>query len=379
MDKTEKKTILNKKEFFTDEINKILNLLSFNIENLIVAGSYGLRSMKYASDIDLIEPVNINSGFINELKKKIKNLMNNKNIFLGDIKLGAIKDFEVIDENAYVENNKIYGYNYKEALEKLEELKNNKINQRLITVNEFNEWRSLLKEKPNIEELEIIKKEIRPHILRWKPEDIIKGFVFHRGQKYKINDVIREGLFKIDLIALLNDNKFQEISIIYDIRKKNIRESKFKINPLQVFKNDINYYKSKKKYFKVLKRLFSYFSKTNDENNIKKLFYILNSDLGILNQIINDIESLLFLLEEKRKIPIDRLKDFIDNFINRLNNIYIINDYLKSEKAIINLIYSTLNKSSKKQIKNNLEKIKLKLENILNKNSKKYIKDFKLK
>lgn len=372
MDKTK---ILNKKKYFTDEINKILNLLSFNIDNVIVAGSYGLRSMKYASDIDLIEPININSGFINEIKNKIKNLMNEKNIFLGDIKLGAINDFEVIDETAFIENNKIYGYNYNESLNKLNELRKNNI----ITNNEFNDWKKLLKEKPNFEELEIIKKEIRPNILRWKPEDLIKGFINYRGKKYKINDVIRDGLFKIDLIALLNDNKFQEISIIYDIRKKNIRESKFKINPLHAFKNDINYYKSKKNYFKVLKRLFSYFSKTDDEKNIKKLFYILNSDLGIINQIINDIESLLFLLEDKRKIPVDRLKDFIDNFINRLNNIYIVNDYLKSEKTIINLIYSTLNKTSKKQIKNNLEKIKLKLENILNKNSKKYIKDFKLK
>lgn len=369
-----KEIILNKKKYFTEEINKILNLLSFNINNLIVAGSYGLRSMKYASDIDLLEPVNISPKFINEIKQKIKDLLNDKNIFIGDIKLGSVKDLEVIDEDAFIENNKIYGYVYNKSKEKLKELKQKNI----ITETEYKEWSSLLKERPNIEELEIIKKEIRPNVLRWKPEDIIKGYIDHRNKRFKINDVIRDGLFKIDIIALLDDNKFQEISIIYDIRKKDIRESKFKINPLQAFKNDINYYKSKGNYFKVLKRLFSYYSKINREDDLNKLFNILNSDLGIMNQIINDIDSLLFLLEDKRKIPLDRLKSFIDNFINRLNSIYIVSDYLKNEKTIINLIYKTINNSSKTKIKNNLENIKVKLENILNNNSKRYIKQFKL-
>lgn len=369
--------ITRKKEEYGEDINRIISLLSFNPDNVFIAGSFGIRSMKYASDIDMIEPVSFTTSIapiISKFKKKITEINNAKNIYLGDVKIGEVPEWEVIDETAYIENGKIYGYDADKAREKVNKLKSDGV----ITNEEYSQYMKLLKKKPTVEELQQIKKIIRPHILRWKAKEIKKGEKTYRGRTFKLKDAFTMGLVKVDIITFLNNGRITEASIIYDMRKKGIRINKFTINPTRSFMNDIQYYKSVGDYFKVLKRMFSLYSYKREENKIKKLYEILNSDLGILNQIINDIDIVFSLLENHSSISKEKMFITISEFINRLNSIYTLNDYLKREKDIFKHIKEAINFEDKDDIIKHLKPVREQLYDILNKHSLKFLNKFKV-
>jgi hypothetical protein len=369
--------ITRKKEEYGEDIDRIIALLSFNPENIFIAGSFGIRSMKYASDIDMIEPISFSSSIspiISKFKKKITEINNAKNVYLGDVKIGEVPEFEVIDETAYIENGKIYGYDATDAREKVNKLKSNGV----ITDEEYSQYLKLIKDKPTLEELQTIKKEIRPHILRWKATEIKKGEKIFRGETFKLKDAFTMGLVKVDIITFLNNGRITEASIIYDVRKKGIRINKFTINPTRSFKNDIQYYKSVGDYFKVLKRLFSLYSYQKDDKNIKKLYEILNSDLGIVNQIINDIDIVFSLLENHSSISKEKMFITISEFINRLNSIYTLNDYLKRERDIFKHIKEAINFKDREDIIKHLTPVKEQLKSILNKHSLKFLNKFNI-
>jgi hypothetical protein len=362
------------KKYLSNELKNFLELISFDINNINILGSFNNRAFFYPADIDINEKININklSSFIKSIREKIKYISNLDNVFIMDIKLGNIKEWEVVDETSYIENNKIYGYNDEKSKNKLKELLKNKI----ITNEEYNKWFKMLIKKPNEEELQIIKKEVRPNLLRWKPKDIIKGFLDYRGYKISMKDAINTGgLFKIDYIIIQKNNYFQDINIVFDIRIKNLKnENGININPKRELENEIKTLKAKGDYFKALKRKFSLSKITNNKNEILRLYKILNSDLGVIHQISSNIELLLILLSEStinKKIN-NKLNIFIDGFIDRLNNIISINDYFNNEQYIINSINNILKTKNKNNKIKKLEKLKLKLDTIKNKNAKKY-------
>ena len=99
---------------------------------------------------------------------------------------------------------------------------------------------------------------------------------------------------------------------------------------------------------------------------MEKIVNILNSDIGILYTITQDIEVILFLIE-KGVAPRGKFLDEINNFTNKINNVYQVNlsshiyntikniSKLKTNKSIIkkleylqNHFTKTLNKQTKK-------------------------------
>ena len=364
--------ITRKKDQYGEDIDRIIDLLSFNPEKVFIAGSFGIRSMKYASDIDMIEPVDYTASLLKQFREKVKQINNTDGVYLGDIKIGEVKEWEIIDDTAYIERGKIYGYSPNDAREKVRELKRTNI----ITDKEATQYMRLIKTNPSPEELGIIKKEVRPHILRWTASEIMKGVKSYRGRTFKLSEAFLMGLVKLDIITFLNNGRITEASIIYDVRKKGVRKNKFTIHPVRSFMNDIQYYKSSGDYFKVLKRLYSLYSYKKDENKIKRLYEVLNSDLGILNQIINDIEIVFSLIENHTYISKEKLSNTISEFINRLNNVYTLNDYIKREGDIIKHIKEAINFEEKEDIIRHLNPVKDKLKSILNKHSEKYLNAF---
>jgi hypothetical protein len=364
--------ITRKKEQYGEDIDRIIDLLSFNPEKVFIAGSFGIRSMKYASDIDMIEPVDYSTSLLKQFKNKIKQINNTDGVYLGDIKIGQVDEWEIIDDTAYIEKGKIYGYSLNDAREKVSNLKR----ENIITNEEAKQYMRLIKTNPSPEELGIIKKEVRPHILRWTASEIMKGVKSYRGRTFKLSEAFLMGLVKVDIITFLSNGRITEASIIYDVRKKGLRKNNFTINPIRSFMNDIQYYKSSGDYFKVLKRLYSLYSYKKDEKKIKELYEILNSDLGILNQVINDIEIIFSLIENHTYIPKEKLSKTISEFINRLNNVYTLNDYIKREVDVIKHIKEAINFEEKEDIIKHLNPVKDKLKSILNKHSEKLLNAF---
>jgi hypothetical protein len=368
--------IERQKKYYDNELEDFFNLISYDRNNFRILGSYDNRAIFYPADIDIIEKINNSlSSFIKALQNKIKKISTLDNVYIMDIKMGSVKEWEVIDETAYVENGKIYGYNANKSKEKLKDLLNNNI----ITKEEYNNWYKQLINKPNEEQLQLIKKEIRPNLLRWFPKDIIKGFINYRGYKITIKDALNTGgLNKFDFVLIKQDKMFVDINIVYDIRNKNIKNEKAPLfNPKKELLNEIKTLKAKGSYFKALKRLFSYSKITNNTKQIVKLYKILNSDLGILHQISSNIELLLLLITTKgynnKKLKINDMKIFIDGFIDRLNKIFTLKEYFKNEKYIINKINNIIKTKSIKIMKNKLETLKDKLDDLKNSQAKKFI------
>jgi hypothetical protein len=364
--------IERKKEYFDNDIEDFFNIISYNRNNLNIIGSYDNRAFFYPADIDLIEVVNISNinNFVKWLKNMIRIVSSNNNMFIMDIKMGSVKKWEIVDESAYIEGKNIYGYDATKSKEKLKELLNNNI----ITKDEYNKWNKLLINKPNEEQLALIKKEIRPNLLRWTIKDILKGFLKYRGFKITIKDAIKTGgLFKMDFILITDDKKIMDINNVWDFRIKGLKnENGVNINPERELMNEAKTLKTKGQYFKALKRLFSYYKLKNNKKLIEKLYKILNSDIGLINQISSNIELLILLLTEK-KPKIEDVNIFIDGFIDRLNHIFTLKDYFKNEKLIINSINKIIETKSIKLKVKKLEILKNKIDSIKNTNSKKYL------
>jgi len=204
--------IERQKKYYDNELEDFFNLISYDRNNFRILGSYDNRAIFYPADIDIIEKINNSlSSFIKALQNKIKKISTLDNVYIMDIKMGSVKEWEVIDETAYVENGKIYGYNANKSKEKLKDLLNNNI----ITKEEYNNWYKQLINKPNEEQLQLIKKEIRPNLLRWFPKDIIKGFINYRGYKITIKDALNTGgLNKFDFVLIKQDKMFVDINIV---------------------------------------------------------------------------------------------------------------------------------------------------------------------
>jgi uncharacterized protein YqgQ len=165
------KDIKNKKKYLDNEIDDVLSLISFNRQNLSILGSYGLRSSLYPSDIDAEEVVSYDKSTIKKIQQIIKNVNNRTDLFITDIKLGSIDDYEVVKDNAYVYKDQVYNYDADDSREKLKEL----YKKNIVSKEEFNKWNKILIKNPTQEQLIEIQKEIRPNLMRWSVVEIIKN------------------------------------------------------------------------------------------------------------------------------------------------------------------------------------------------------------
>lgn len=327
----------------------IMSAMSFSKgKNVEVLGTMAIRSMLYASDYDCVEIVDRNTPkqIVTEYQQIIRNLLKKPKTYIGDIKCGDIQEWRVIDESAYFKNGVVYGYDREKSLKKLKELNDSKI----ITNQELKDGQQLLVKNPSPEELRTILKMLRFSILRWKPKDILNGYLTLRtGEKYPLEKAIQDpALFKMDVIALMNDGIFQEFSMIYDLRVKGRRLNIHRVDTQQNLSRDIVFYAYSRNWFKVLKRLFSYYNyrfkyvsngKAQAVDIIEKLYEILNSDLGILYSITQDLQVLSFLIENEKNVPVAQIKDEVEGFVERLANVYSVNAYLAKEPKILAKIH----------------------------------------
>jgi len=337
-----------------------------------VVGSASLRTQLYAGDYDANDSV---SGTLDELvdlfKKMIRRLMGTKDVFIGDIKSGAIEEWRVIPLEARVRNGKIIHYDAEKARAKVDEL----FRQKVITLKEKEEALSLLKPSPSVEEFVIAKKSIKFHTQRWTIEEILKGHkTLKNGSDYTLQDAFTShGITKVDVVGWIQNNRYTDFSMIYFFYSHSGRA--FNHTPVHFddeVKEEIIYYKHEGNYFKVLKREFSLAKFHNDEKKVKKLTEILNSDLGRMYHILGDIKTLRSLLEERDSVPLKDIRFEIDQFKNRFANI-VLEPFVKAEHTLLGYLNSALKTSSQKLLGHTLGKIEEALGSILSKNSKKYV------
>lgn len=358
--------ITRTKDYFSHAIEAVIEKLSFNSKNTELLGSMAIRSQIYASDYDLYEVVNRRTigALAKGLQSIVKDLMKPTNYFIGDIKCGEVEEWKLLDDFTPLKD-----YNPTKLEERLREMLKNKI----ITKEEYNEVKPLMKPKTDIQYLQL-KKVARFNVLRWTPREIIKGELEFRGRTITLEDAIKSaGLKKLDLIVDMNTN-FTEFSIIYDMRIKGKRLEGHAINTPQALQDEIMYLGASGKYMKMLKRMFSlanynlkYVPKDRTESIkvLETLYPLLTGDLGIMSQVSADIETLDYLVENHTSYSPDALKSEVDNFIKRLSHIYNSNEFLKKEGNIIKQINSIL-ETKDFQVGDKLDKLKTTIQDIMN-------------
>jgi hypothetical protein len=357
---------------YSQEVLKIFTALSMtDLKKFFLVGSASLRSQQYSADFDCMEKVRISNAaeMVHNLRDVVKSLRSIPDCFIGDIKCGEEKAWDVFNQNAGVVDDKVQNFNPTESKGRVAKLRSNNI----ITPTEAKEADALLDKATTRLGFINAKKTIKFHILRWKPQQILEGAQEYRGYRFTLEDAVTSGgLIKVDAVANIAD-RYTEFSAIYDTYLNGKLVSERASNIVQSLTDDILFYNQTNP-FKSLKRFFALVKLRKDTEAAAVLVPILNSDLGRLYQIIGDLHTLRGLLDRPSSAyNLKQILSQIDDMKARLGNLYQLRDFLSKEHSIIGSLNALLS-SPATSIKGKLDKLILELEGINNEGTEKIIK-----
>jgi hypothetical protein len=379
--------LLRKKHYplnYPADVLNVISRITFDARNVDVLGSMALRSQLYAGDFDLNETVDVKAKdeatalrmIANGLQTIVKQLLRTNGLFIGDIKLGVVPEWKVVSGD--VRDGKVVGYDAKACMARLTALYESGV----ITHEEFATSKAFLKPRLTAKEFVVVEKEIRFEIVRWKPSDILDGYVVLRdGRHYSLEQAIcAPAIAKLDVVAFIEGNNFSDFSILYTFKWKGRVLNDVKIDAEHEIKKNILYYEAEDNYFKVAKRIFALSKLAGDEGMIEKLTALFNSDLGRLYSIISDASTILYLLENEKHLPIDKIRFEIDQFRGRLASIYSIDAVNKTSvlSDILSMTHLPDTAQGRLKLFRQMERLVAFFNVILNKQSEKALKNLKL-
>lgn len=336
--------VLEEKKFpqnYSSDAVRVLRAMSLtNGKYLHLVGSMALRSQQYAADFDAFEYVKSEEGemraldlFARQFKEAIQRLRALPLTFIADIKAGVVEDWRVIPDTARIENDKIVGFNVVAARGRVDEL----VKQKVITPAEAKRAYKLLKDGMTVADFLVAKNAIKIHIIRWKPADVLRGYVVLRdGSQFTLQNAFNsKGLTKVDAISWIQGNRFTEFSCIYNFYSKGQWLNPTPTNIKSSLKEDIIDLIAEGNWFKALKRRFVLAKMEKDTTVLEKLQPILNGDLGRIYSLAGDIATLRYMIENYKNFP-DKEVDFeIDQFRDRFSRIYSIKDFIYAEPSML--------------------------------------------
>jgi hypothetical protein len=370
--------ILRRKDYplnYPAEIIDIIETMSFSKgKDVAIVGSMSLKSQQYAGDYDMLEQVKGDyksnatavKHFVKDFQHIISNLLEMSNVYVGDIKAGMIPEWELVPEQAMIENGRIVGFDAEETKEKLAEL----MEAGVIDEEEGGEVKKLISPPPSPEKFLELKKTAKFHVVRWTPKDVEAGFTTLRnGRQYTLQEAFTSpAIVKVDVVAYVQQSRYTDFSMIYLFYNRGkILNNVDMSNEVQSIKQDLEYYTLTGNYFKALKRMFSLARKANDTKTVKKLNDILNSDLGRLYSIISDIGTLKYLLEHEGRLSIERIRYELDQFRSRLGNVFTVSTPHKVLEELLRLESLPKTKFGREMLEKVLSDIENVLDSILSK------------
>lgn len=340
---------------YPHDVLHVISTMSFNEgRDVKIMGSMSLRSQLYAADYDCFETVEmfeqsdkkVLKTLAEKFQKIVKDVLKIPNCFITDIKAGSVEEWRVLPDNIKIKNGKLINYNaqtFKAKVLKLEK-------EGVIEKDEANSYLEKLTENMTPEQWVIIKKDIRPNIVRWKPADVEKGYkILTNDKKFTLEEAFSSPVIaKLDTIAWVQGGRFAEFSIIYKFLNKGKQLNPYIMNVEQELKESILYYSLSNRWFKVAKRMFSYSRFHDDEKVLRELTPFLNSDIGRLYIILSDIQTILELLDRDIDLPKKKIVFELDQLRGRFANIYAIPNFLKIEFQVVKLLDNALNSIDRK-------------------------------
>ena len=177
-------------------------------------------------------------------------------------------------------------------------------------------------------------------ILRWKPQDIIQGYIkLIDGTEYKMEEALLDDtIIKLDIIIPVAD-RFAEVSEMYIYKQQSGDVAKSLAADIEMYRHANS--------MKSLKRLYSIIEMENkNDTRLVKLQDFFNSEYGLLNKSSNDL-AILLLLTDKHEIPFEK--------------IYANLQYVKENLSLTSVVSKPkilmLNKITKKNYRARVEKL----------------------
>lgn len=281
----------------------------------MILGSGADRMVLYSADLDILDTVEWSPGLPRKFKGIVDDLENRKDVRITDIKAGIVPEWNIL-ENAHLTKGVVLNYNHETALDHLKGLSERKI----ITEDEYEESKALLKPHPSPLQFLVAKKALRFGLVRWTPKDVNSGFVKLRdGTTLSLNDALQhKAIAKIDVVAWI-ENRFVEAEVVYKITKNGV--TLYEDEDIQQgIKESLLVFASEHNWMKVAKRMYS-LAKQNEATTIQRRLRedIFNSDLGRIYSVLSDAQSLDVLKDEgvtaKEK---ERIHQETDGFRGRL-------------------------------------------------------------
>jgi hypothetical protein len=230
-------------------------------------------------------------------------------------------------------------------------------------------------------------------IIRWMPKDILKGSKMHNDMIFKLENTIRHGMTKIDLIYT-DLGKYIEVSNTFFFKINGKLNMDDNINDLikelkiEAFNKFYNRAGNNLNIFKGFKLIYSICKITKNKEYILKFNYMLNSDLGAIGKIISELKSCKDVIKyssNNNVVPdLKIITSVIESISDRLNKIvdFEIKDPILFEN-IISLFNSYTNRQYKlivpeESVSDLLTILIIELQNILNKETVIYAYKHKL-
>jgi galactitol-specific phosphotransferase system IIB component len=372
---------------FSKDIIDVFTLMTvpatFELELL---GSSSLK-ISFASDFDTYTKVNVTEQSVSDFQQMIRNCLvykqpelkrqkrTDKAVYVAGIKIGECLEFKVVADDCTKQN---WNSKLPEMLKKVKSF----LDKKIIDKSEYQDALKILKQNLTWADIIIAKAELNFQVIRWRPKDVIAGFVIYRTKKFLLKDCLfQKARVKVDLISWVGGIRYSEFSMIYKyyIDGKIIIDENTELE--RILKEQILTNAYSGNFMKCAKRILSLerFKKIPNKILIEKLMILFNSDLGRLSQIISDIENIIYIIENFSEIPgsplpIARLKFETDQFKTRLSQI-TTTDYLKDENDIIEMLTELQTKPTDIQL---LEALADELYDVVQRNTFAFLKKIKM-
>ena len=340
------------------DVLEYIQTMAFKKGNVRIMGSMALRSQMYGADYDCYQVIESSEAsdtralklYAKEFQHIIKNIKNMSNCFITDIKAGSVEEWRILPENAKIQNGKIVNIDIDECKKKIKQLQKDKI----LSKEQAHEYMESLTYMTTPEDFVILKKEIRPNIIRWNSIEVAKGYkILKDGRKFTLEEAFSSPVItKVDIIGWIQGNRFSEFSMIYKFMNKGAALNLHSEDVEQALKESFIYYRHENKWFKVAKRMFSYARFHDDERTLRELTPLLNSDLGRLYVIMSDIDTIAMLLEGGHDVTKSKIVFELDQLRARFSTIYTVPNFLKVEPYIVKILQDSISQSDETIIGN---------------------------
>jgi hypothetical protein len=346
---------------YPKEIRRIIDIMLFPQPHLELAGSVSLRSQLYWGDIDCLQKVDIINAreVAKHLQDIVRKLRKVPNTYIPEAKIGSVEEYRILPRDLTIQDGKVINYDMIRSREIVDRIP-------FLSPAVKEKYKKMLVPNPSVKQVIVMREVMKDHILRWTSRDIMNGEVRRPcGKMMSLEEAVMcPTMIKFDVISLLENSRFVEISMIYDLYKngKPINE---RLPIEHNIRENVITFAENGQWFKVLKRIFSLANIHGRTETAEMIVPILNSDLGRIYQVISDASTLLTMLD--KHIWDEEMVKEVDDFKYRLSNVYQNQAYLANEREIFKMIEKA---SSRQSMRPALEMLISRLERILNDSAK---------